>query len=827
MGSGGKGGSGASKTYNVFGTLVGVICRGPVDAVTGIVVDGKSVWEGAKAASGDYTDMKADIVAASGSKWFANSASYFRLYWGTATQSADAGLPAEHPAYRGICYVVAKGFLFGREKYNAPNIEVIIQRKPRVDSSLEGGVNVLRDGQANPILVAAELLTDQVHGLGLPLARLHTASWVSAAQWADDSSRRLRALCSPLLNDSKAVRESIASLLALADCVLARRPDGTIEVQRVEPGVDPGGLSTIDASIMTDQPEFSSGGWGDIPTAIIVKYTDRARLWKASDEKAVNSLALKVRVGETSPKAIDMPHVIRRNQASLWAAEMVRRSSMPSCSLNLQCRRERVAGLRPGSKVLVDVDPEPGGAGLAQLCVVETVRTPPTGPVTLGLVADTLLAALPYSPAFEVPTFDDVTPPPIANALVVALPAVYWDGSFGFGVLAARPSADITGMRVFFARDNAGSFAEMGWQVGFALRLTLDASVDEDDGTFRFTLTDGANGPDAYLAGRTPTGGAVEALNDGLLILVASVDGSGRVTVTDGVPNIEFLSVVSRSAVDSDTFDFSVFRGRLGTSGRAWTTAAVAWLVPLDTLVSWQHPEVTALASSGALGYVRLTSFTPWGADDTTPAPEFAFRVGASLDGAPIITWTTPSGSGGQTDSVGRYTPAFSVADAQGDLTYVALVSETEDGSMIKWAEWQMSPKSSWTYSTGELIIPTVGMHTFTVIARDRFGSESTSSRTIQRPGASGGGALLQPSFSQVPGTVFVSSLNVTITFTSPANRAEWCLKPAGTPSPSSPINTALSSGFTVQLQNSGRLWVRVGDGTNWGGWVYADYTRV
>lgn len=827
MGSGGKGGSGASKTYNVFGTLVGVICRGPVDAVTGIVVDGKSVWEGTKAASGDSTDMKADIVAASGSKWFANSASYFRIYWGTATQSADAGLPADHPAYRGVCYVVAKGFLFGREKYNAPNIEVIVQRKPRVDSSIEGGVNVLRDGQANPVLVAAELLTDQVHGLGLPLARLHASSWVSAAQWADDSSRRTRTLCSVLLNDSKAVRESIISLLAMVDCVLARRPDGTIEVQRIEPGVDPGGLATIDASILTEHPEVSSGGWGDIPSAVVIRYTDRERLWKESDEKAVNSLALKVRVGETSPKAIDMPHVIRRAQASLWAAEMVRRSSMPSCSLTLQCRRERVSGLRPGSKVFVDVDPEPGGLGLAQLCVVETVRTPPTGPVTLGLVADTLLAALPYSPSYEVPTFDDVTPPPIEEALVVALPAVYWEGSVGFGVLAARPSADITGMRVFFAIDNAGSFAEMGWQVGFALRLTLDTGVDEDDTTFRFTLTDGADGPDAYLAGRTPTGGAVEALNDGLLILVASVDGSGRVTVTDGVPNMEFLSVVSRSAVDSDTFDFVVLRGRLGTTERAWTTSAKAWLVPLDTLVSWQHPEVKALAASGELGYVRLTSFTPWGNDETDPAPEFAFRVGASLDGAPLITWTAPAGSGDETDADGDYTPAFTVSDAEGDLTYVALLSESSDGSVIKWAEWTMAPKSSWTYSTGEIRVPSVGMHTFTVIARDRYGSESTSSRTLQKPGGSGGEALFLPTFSPAPGEVFTSSLNVTITVLSPATRYEYRFDPPGTPGVSGSGQLVLGTSFTHTIKRSGRFFARAGDGTNWGGWVIADYTRL
>lgn len=839
MGSGGKGSSGTDKTHNVFGTLAGVVCFGPVDSLLGIVVDGKSIWEGNKAASGDYTDMKADVVAASGSKWFAASSSYFRIYWGTPSQSADPGLPAGTPAYRGLCYVVAKAFLFGREKYNAPNIEVIVQRRPRVDASLDGGVNLLRDGQANPILIAAELLTDPIQGLGLPVSRLHAASWASAAQWADDSTRRGRTLCSALLNDSKAVRDAITTLLAMVDCVLARRTDGTIEVQRIEPGVDPGGLGTIDASILTDHPEVTSGGWGDIPSAVVIRYTDRARLWKVSDEKAVNALALKLRSGETAPKAIDMPHVVRRNQAAIWASEMVRRSSMPSCTLSLQCRRDRVAGLRPGSKVLVDVDPEPGGLGLSQLCVVETVRTPPSGPVTLGLVADTLVAALPYSPAYEAPTLDDVIPEPVENALVVALPGIHWGGKVGFGILAGRPSKEITGMRVFFASDNAGSFAEMGWQIGFAVRLSLDSGVDSDGTVFRFTLIDGIDGPDAYLAERTPSGGSVEALNDGLLILVAAVDVNGRVTVTDGLPDMEFLSVVSRSAVDSDTFDFTVLRSRLGTSHRAWTTAAKAWLVPLDTLVSWQHPEVTALAASGALGYVRLTSFTPWGADESDPAPEFAFRVASALDGAPAIIWTTPSESGGETDVVGRYTPAFSVSDAQGDLTYVALISETEDGSVIKWAEWNMAPRTSWTYSTGELVVPSVGMHAFTVIARDRLGSEATATRTIQRPGTSGGLELLMATFLPGPGTVFLSQLNVEITGTAPANRIEWQVSPPGSIGPQAfapfvvlppgwtRIGSTLGTSATVPLRATGRLWARVGDGTNWGGWVFSDYTRV
>ena len=172
----GKGGS-TTYTWDYFGSIAGVVCLGPVDELVAIIIDGREAWPlgGATLVRGteDYV-----VVAVSTS-----TIAYGQLvlFWGTDTQTAPQVLQGgnnnfdeAHPPYKGICYVLLGsltggssstplgGFLFGRERPSAPNVEVVVRRKPSQSLLTPGSVATVSRARASNI---ATVVTAAAHGL--------------------------------------------------------------------------------------------------------------------------------------------------------------------------------------------------------------------------------------------------------------------------------------------------------------------------------------------------------------------------------------------------------------------------------------------------------------------------------------------------------------------------------------------------------------------------------------------------------------------------------------------------------------------------------------
>jgi hypothetical protein len=196
------------------------------------------------------------------------------------------------------------------------------------------------------------------------------------------------------------------------------------------------------------------------------------------------------------------------------------------------------------------------------------------------------------------------------------------------------------------------------------------------------SLIDGVTSPDAYLAGLTPGGNESIARDDELLAVIANVS-SGRVVIDgDGRPEMEIVSIVARSAVDADTHEYTVLRGRRGLPPRAWTTGAQVWVFPGANLVAWRHPDLVAMTISGVIGYVRLQSFTAYASDDSAPLPERSFYIPAAIDVAPKISWLDPVASTAEADySSGDIDIEIEVLDRDSDLISLRLDSVRADGS--------------------------------------------------------------------------------------------------------------------------------------------------
>jgi len=496
---GGDKDSGSAKTYDYFGTIAGLVAWGPVDGIHAILVDGKEIFAappGGLAASGDSTDLQPVD-----SKWLQKNG-YIRIYWGTQTQAANVQLGANHPPYRGFCYVVLHRFLFGRERSTSPNVEVVVWRKPRPPSFLEPVA--MEDGQVNPVPVMAEWIAGLV-GLEQPDTLFDTASWTDAAAWVwADPDRRARMAVSCLLVDTGDVRGRLAAMLELTELALCWNEAGRLALRRLNLGETPPGLSTIDARYATTRTVLRAGGWRDVPTGVFVRFVDRDRRWKESGQKIDNILARQLR-GEPNRQELDLPWVTRQTQAAAVATRYLVRAARPACTLSVQVRSAAADTLQVGSKVLVDVDPEPGGQGLAQPAIVTERREPREGPVSLTLVADTLAEALPYFPVWVPAAESGLVVRPVVHAGVFPLHPDAWGLTAAIAILAARPQADAVGMTVYFAPlSDPDGFTRLGQQSGFGVRTSLAADVAEDDQAWTLTLSEGEDGPDAYLASRTP-----------------------------------------------------------------------------------------------------------------------------------------------------------------------------------------------------------------------------------------------------------------------------------------------------------------------------------
>ena len=615
MSSGGKGGS-ASKSTNYYGTVAGALCWGPLDWLSAVILNGNYIFQGSLALTADVTDLTGSLADPT----LIASGGYLKIYRGTETQTADAAL-AGHPPMKGTAYLVGKNLFFGQDSGTAPNLQIIGGRLPRVATSIVAGAdNIADDGQVNPIACLAEILLDE-RGGALAQAQLDAASWLAAAHWcAQDQAHRDFTFCSPLFTEQAALRDIVKQLLEPFNGFCRWTNSGTLACHIYEWGVDPGGLTTLDARHWTKRPQIPTGDWTDVPTELLATFTDRDYEYQENSHLVPNARVAQIRQLDDQHR-IERKHVTRQSQVHQHAVEYQRRIGTAPAMATMKVRSPFVAGLNVGDKIKLDTDPEPGGAGLAQLVQVQTIAQDRSDEATLKVMTDNLVPATAYTPAWTPATPTDPVSPPLDYFLAVPLPPAAWGLPRAVGLLATRSAPNQIGFEVFFGATHAGSFAELGAQAGFAVRAQLQAGISDSVTTVPLTELDGLTGPEAGLAANTPGGNTTAADNNTLLAILALLDGDGRISLgADGTPDIEIMSIVDRAVVSGATFNYTVQRARLNTVARAWSTGAVAWIVPRINLEPWRCAGLDEI--TGAVAFFRLVSFTSAALDDSTPVPE-------------------------------------------------------------------------------------------------------------------------------------------------------------------------------------------------------------
>lgn len=559
---GGKSGGGG-KSYDYFGTIAGVVCAGPVDELVAIVVDGKTVWPKATGweagiaytvgALAQWQGVVYECVTAHTSSSGARppNANWIRytvkrsaspnplpvtvenygaayLYWGTATQTLDTvgekTLDTRgHPAYRRQCVLVLKAFLFGRERTSAPNVEVIVRRKPS-QAMLTGDPAALTDGQANPMAAAADLFTDPVFGAGLApdtVGGPDLTTWQATANALQADMAKVG--ISPSLQRGQTLRQFAASLLAYHDGWLRFGSSGEIEAGRFPHNAAPPvftAATTIDYHDLIEEVAYTAAGWADTANQTQVRFTDRERSFKDASVAAVSGYNLAV-TGEPRTATIDRPWITRRQQASDHAAEWQKVNAEPRISGSLVVRAEKAESIRQGDLFLLTHDAL--AVSVVCRCVEKSIAAPPAGRVTIQFESDRAGAQVPFQPT--APAGEGAAFP--ANETLslqqfVQPPPTMIDGTNDASVVAlvARTSPVTVGCNVWLQQADLSGFYLLGSIEQFAIYGTLQQAYNP---TMTYATASRARASNVA----TITTATAHGLTPGMTVVVSGVGGTG------------------------------------------------------------------------------------------------------------------------------------------------------------------------------------------------------------------------------------------------------------------------------------------------------------
>jgi hypothetical protein len=487
-----KASGGGAKDYHA--SAAGLLCHGPADLVSQIWFDNQLVWEGSLARGGSsYVDITIE------------DRGVMRLYWGTTTQARDPDLEdletatdpdarELHPAYRGFCYVVFKGLYLGTARTQFPQVEIVLSRWPTPDwLSVSGNLQ----GDANPVAVVWDWITNGRLGGGFPETRLNTSALASVAAQLDAECAGV----SPYITSGRSLRQNLAELLEYVDGYPRPTPGGLLELGLVRPTCV---TSPVwDETALTEEPRVDTGDWSEVVTMTVLRFTNRFSSHK-EDAVTVEDLGAAQALGSTKVATVERRWITRPNQAWAVAQAEARAAGIPALGGSLKVRRSRAVGIRQGDQFRLSW----AQWGVCNLpCRVTSISIPPPDrqEAEVTFVADrghlTVLLAPP--PVYVPPPRRIYGPVPFEHARLIEMPcaltpnndssvgnawAVVGLGTGGGGgggsaatkravsFLVARPSS-LTDSWTAHYRVAPGSYTAVGSSRQFSLRGTLTTSV--------------------------------------------------------------------------------------------------------------------------------------------------------------------------------------------------------------------------------------------------------------------------------------------------------------------------------------------------------------
>lgn len=337
--SSGKGGS--TTGYKYYADMLALVCLGPIDAITAVIMDSTVIW------SGEITRGNEQSITIS-----LKGKGNMVLYWGRADQGFYSPLQAlGHPAYRNQCYAYFPQLCFGVGRTDAPNVELCIRRVVNIPW-LPGLPNNSHD--ANWVAVLADLLTNPLYGDGMDSGLIDQPQWLAVAQQlaAED------AVGSPLITDATNVRQLITTICEYFYGYLYWTKDNKLRIGLIRDApTDLSSLVKLTASHLTDVPDITTNEWSGTFNRTIINFVEQAKYWNDDYRQWTDAGNFAI-TGQTLVQSLDRKWITRNTVAQQLAQRAGKYYALPMFTGTLKCRRSAVANTVVGDWIVLDYEAE-------------------------------------------------------------------------------------------------------------------------------------------------------------------------------------------------------------------------------------------------------------------------------------------------------------------------------------------------------------------------------------------------------------------------------------------------------------------------------------
>jgi hypothetical protein len=273
------------------------------------------------------------------------NAFYPSLYLDDLSKEWYTQTPKEyHPAYRGICYIVAESHYLGENSNQVQNMRFVVSRWP-------GGAGKIATGpdgheEISVAAVVADALTNPRYGLGMDSSVYDADELEVVTETLTTETLGI----SPLIDRAQPFDQFLIELLGYVDGYYYAKPTGKITLG-LNRGVECSGVVDnaviIDEPCLTELPNLEAGGIGTTRNEVRVQFRN-ALLAYHDDLCAGHSAGSLQMVGAPAASTLDRQWVTRIGLADVMARATAKHLALSGLKGTLKLRKSMLQGLKLG-----------------------------------------------------------------------------------------------------------------------------------------------------------------------------------------------------------------------------------------------------------------------------------------------------------------------------------------------------------------------------------------------------------------------------------------------------------------------------------------------
>lgn len=317
------------------------LAHGGLDEFIDLKFDGKSVKRVNETDHGDYISFDMDSPELFGKPDQEGGVTGpVKIYKGNFTQPANAYLRTQFgepsiPAYRPVIHAVFEHCYLGNRN-TVSAVEFYFRRCPNPLGLIDGMHNI--DGDANPMNMIYEIMTNRVWGEGIPSTLIDTANFISVAETLYNEGLGLS-----MQSDSAQKAEDLtADILRHIDGIRYPNPQtGLYEIKLARKDYVVDDLMLVDESNVLELSSYKRGSWSETQNTVQVSYIDRSQDYTQRSLQQQNLANISIRDGQIEVGQFDFLGISKRSVINNQIIpRLLKTVSSPLASITIKMNRD-------------------------------------------------------------------------------------------------------------------------------------------------------------------------------------------------------------------------------------------------------------------------------------------------------------------------------------------------------------------------------------------------------------------------------------------------------------------------------------------------------